>query len=138
MLPQAVEKITLSSQVFATKSGKRLFIPVNIFNQLKSIPARVDKRMMPLYLGTAYLDKDSVRIQLPNGFKAETIPQGKRFSTEFGDYSTSVRLENNTLFFVRIFKANRGIWTKEKYAGFVDFYTFIFNADKAKIVLKEE
>ena len=138
IIPQAVEKITLSSQVFATKSGKRLFIPVNIFNQLKSIPARVDKRMMPLYLGTAYLDKDSVRIQLPNGFKAETIPQGKRFSTEFGDYSTSVRLENNTLFFVRIFKANRGIWTKEKYAGFVDFYTFIFNADKAKIVLKEE
>ena len=138
IIPKAVEKISLSSQVLVTKSGKRLFIPVNIFNQLKSIPAKVDKRMMPVYLGMAYLDKDSVTMKLPDGFRPETIAQGKRFSTEFGEYSTSVRLENNTLFYVRTFKRNRGTWPKEKYAGFLDFYSSIFNADKAKIVLKEE
>ena len=137
-IPQATEHLTLSSQFISTKSGKRLFIPVNIFNQQKSIPGKVEKRSMPVYLGSTYLDKDSVWIQLPNGFKPETIPQGKSFSTEFGEYSSTIRLENNRLLYIRMFKRNRGTWPKEKYDELINFYTLIFNADKAKIVLKAE
>lgn len=137
-IPQVVERIKFSSNLLTSRSGKRLFIPVNIFNQLTSIPAKVDKRKLPVYLGMAYLDTDSVSIQLPDGFKPESIPQSKNISSEFGEYKTSIQLESNRLHYIRIFKRNRGTWPKEKYSELIDFYTSIFNADKAKIVLKEE
>lgn len=137
-IPQAIENVTLSSKASTTKSGKRLFIPINLFNQLRSIPAKVDNRKMPVYLAMAYLNKDSVWIQLPDGFKPESIPQNRKYSSDFGEYTSSVRLENNRLLYMRIFKRNRGTWPKEKYGELIDFYTSILNADKAKIVLKEQ
>jgi len=137
-IPQALETITLSTPAFATKTGSRLFIPVNIFNQIKTIPDRVENRKMPVYRSYAFVDKDSVIMHLPKGFKAESIPGGKNLKSEFGEYKSSVTVREDQLCYVRELKMNRGTWPKEHYAALVDFYAAIVNADKIKLVMKED
>lgn len=137
-IPQAIEKITFSTPAFATKTGSRLFIPLNIFNQIKSIPARVENRKMPVYRSYAYFDKDSVILSLPKGFKPESAPKGKTLTTEFGEYTSTITLKDDQVIYVREMKMNRGTWPKESYSALTDFYSAIVNADKVKLVMKEE
>jgi hypothetical protein len=137
-IPNALETISLSTPTFATKTGSRLFIPINIFNQITSIPERVEERKMPVYRSYAYLDKDSVILQLPKGFKPESIPQGKNLTSDFGEYNSSVALQGDQLIYTRELKMNRGTWPKERYSALVEFYSAIVSADKVKFVMKEE
>jgi len=137
-IPNAVETITLSTPKLASKTGSRLFIPLNIFNQIKTIPTRVDNRRMPVYRSYAYLDKDSVIIHLPKGFKPESTPGGKIITSEFGQYTSSIIVKDDQAIYHRELKMNRGTWPKDRYSALVDFYSSIVNADKVKLVLKEE
>jgi hypothetical protein len=137
-IPQAVEMFTLSTPSFGAKTGSRLFLPVNIFNQIKSIPARVENRRLSVYREYAYSDKDSIIFHLPQGFTPESIPKDKTISTDFGEYSTNITLKDNKLSYIRILKMNRGTWPKERYSELVEFYSAIVSADKVKLVMKEE
>jgi hypothetical protein len=137
-IPQVLETINFSTPVFATRTGSRLFIPLNIFNQIKTIPARVENRKMPVYRSYAYVDKDSVILHLPKGFKPESTPQGKKLATEFGEYTSTITIKDDQLIYIREMKMNRGIWPKERYSALTDFFSAIVSADKVKLVMKEE
>jgi hypothetical protein len=137
-IPEAVENITFSTPSFASKTGSRLFIPLNIFNQIKTIPARVENRKMPVYRSYAYFDKDSVTFHLPKGFKIESAPREKVLNSEFGDFSCAVSIKDNVVTYIRKMKMNRGTWPKEKYVDFVNFYSEVVSADKVRLVMKEE
>jgi hypothetical protein len=137
-IPQAVETMTLSSSKYTTKTGTRLFIPMNMLNQRKSAPDKVDSRKMPVVQEYSYHDKDSIVFQLPQGYQVETIPKSKIMSTEYGEYRSSVAVENGMAVYVRDLKVKRGTWPKENYPALIDFYTGVVNADKAKLVLKEQ
>ena len=137
-IPSAVEKVAIIATSFASKIGTRLFIPLNIFNQKKTIPERLENRKMSVYKDFAYTDKDSVMIQLPEGFKMESLPRGKTISSDFGTYTTTITQNDDKVLYVRELVIIRGTWPKETYSSLVDFYSDIVSADKVKMVLKEE
>ncbi|MCX6221283.1 MAG: DUF3857 domain-containing protein [Bacteroidia bacterium] len=137
-IPEATESIALTSQTYAARSGTRIFVPVNIFNQIKSIPSHLDNRKMPVYREFAFLDTDSVTFYLPKGYKPESFPRGKNLKTAFGEYCSTLTVNNDQVLYTRRFKMNRGTWPKEDYAALVDFYTAVVGADKVKLVIKEE
>lgn len=137
-IPQALETMNLVSPKYATKTGTRLFVPMNILNQRNSAPDKVDNRKMPVVQKFSYHDKDSIVYQLPKGYQVETIPKEKTLSTEFGQYKSSVSVENGQAVYVRELKINRGTWPKESYQSLIDFYAAIVSGDKAKLVLKEQ
>lgn len=137
-IPQAVETMNLASPKYVTKTGTRLFIPMNILNQRKSAPDKVDNRKMPVDQEYSYHDKDSIVFLLPQGYQVETVPKSKTLSTEYGEYKSSVIVENGQAVYVRELKVMRGTWPKENYPSLIDFYAAIVNADKAKLVLKEQ
>ncbi len=137
-IPEALESIEMTSTKYVTKTGTRLFIPMNMLNQRKSIPDKVDNRKMPAVQKYSYRDKDSIVFQLPKGYKVESTPKSKILSTEFGEYNSTVSVMNDRAIYVREVKINPGIWPKEKYQALVEFYSNIVSNDKAKLVLKEE
>jgi hypothetical protein len=137
-VPQALETILLGSNKYTTKTGSRVFIPMNMLNQRRSAPDKVDDRKMPVVQKFSYHDRDSIVFQLPKGYQVETIPKGKILITEYGEYKSSVTCENGIATYVRDLKVKRGTWPKENYPALIDFYTGIMNADKAKLVLKEQ
>lgn len=137
-IPEALESLTMTSEKYATKTGTRLFIPLNILNQRKNFPSKVENRRMPVVQKSSFHDKDSIVFQLPRGYQAESVPRNKTLTTAWGDYRSTVTVQNDRAVYVRELKINSGTWPKEEYQGLVDFYTGIVNSDKAKLVLKEQ
>lgn len=137
-IPEAVESLDMNSGKYASKTGTRLFIPMNMLNQRKSSPAKVENRKMPVVQDYSYHDKDSIVFILPAGYVTETIPRPKTITTEFGEYRSSVTVDKDKAVYMREVKINNGTWPKEKYPEVVDFYAGIVLADKAKLVLKEQ
>lgn len=136
-IPQALETMNLASPKYATRTGTRLFIPMNILNQRRSAPDKVENRKMPVVQKFSYHDKDSIVFLLPQGYQVETVPKEKTLSTEFGQYKSSVTVENGQAVYIRELKINRGTWPKENYQLLIDFYAGIVSGDKARLVLKE-
>jgi len=136
-IPEATETLAMTSTKYATKTGTRLFIPMNILNQRKNFPSKVETRRMPVVQSYSYHDKDSIVFSLPEGYQVETIPKAKSLTTEYGTYNSSINVQNNKAIYLREVKVNRGTWPKENYQSLVDFYTSIVISDKAKLVLKE-
>jgi len=137
-IPEAIESLSMTSGKYASKTGTRLFITMNMLNQRKSSPAKVEKRKMPVVQSYSYHDKDSIVYTLPMGYLTETAPRPKTISTEFGEYRSSVTIDKDKAIYVRELKINNGTWPKEKYEEVVDFYAGIVLADKVKLVLKEQ
>ena len=137
-LPKATETVSLSSRMAVTRSGSRIFIPVNLFNQIATIPSRVENRKMPVYREFGFLDSDSVVFHLPKGFKPESIPADKSLTTPFGSYSSTLKVHDDQAVYTRRFTLIRGTWPKEQYSALVDFYTSVISFDKMKLVIREE
>lgn len=137
-IPEAIETVNMNSPRYASKTGTRLFIPLNILNQRKSSPAKVEYRRMAVIQNYSFHDKDSIVFILPSGYTAETIPRPKDLKTEFGEYHSTVTVQADRAMYVREVKMNNGTWPKEKYQELVDFYAGIVLNDKAKLVLKEQ
>jgi hypothetical protein len=74
---------------------------------------------------------------LPNGYQTESLPKGKIFNTEFGEYISTITQSENSLTYMREITINKGEWPKEKYTDFVDFFSKIVDFDKAKLVMKQ-
>lgn len=137
-IPEATEQLAMNSTKYATKTGTRLFIPMNMLNQRRSVPAKVENRKMPVVQQYAYYDKDSITFVLPKGYQAETIPRSKVISSEYGTYNSAITVQDGRAVYVREVKVNPGTWPKENYQALVDFYSGIVSNDKAKLVLKEQ
>jgi hypothetical protein len=137
-IPEATESLAISSTRYATKTGARLFIPLNMLNQRKSFPSKVEERKMPVVQSYSYHDKDSIVFELPKEYQLESAPKGKTLSTEYGVYNSSITFKDDKAIYIREVKINRGTWPKENYQALVDFYSAIVSADKAKLVLKEK
>jgi hypothetical protein len=137
ILPSVSETYSINSDLFATKTGARLFIPLNVFNKRKSSPQKIENRQLPIVLNYAYRDKDSLTFLLPDGYQTESLPKGKIFNTEFGEYISTITQSENSLTYMREITINKGEWPKEKYTDFVDFFSKIVDFDKAKLVMKQ-
>jgi hypothetical protein len=136
-LPSATESFSISSELFASKSGTRLFIPLNVFNKRKTSPQKIETRKLSLVQDFSYYDNDSLTFLLPDGYQTESLPKGKTLKTEFGEYVSTVDIIEKTVTYTREITINRGEWPKEKYIDFVDFFSRIVEFDKSKLVLKK-
>lgn len=136
-IPEAMEVLNMTSAKYATKTGTRLFIPMNMLNQRKSFPSKVENRKMPVVQKYSFHDKDSIIFLLPKGYQVETVPRSKTLSTEYGQYHSSITIQNDRAVYIREIKINYGHWPKENYPALVEFYASIVSSDKAKLVLKE-
>lgn len=137
-IPEVNETIDFSTDMFVTKTGTRLFVPLNILNQKIYVPAKIENRRMPVRQKIAYAEKDSLLFQLPEGFQIETTPKEKVVKSEFGEYYSKVTPQNEQVVFVRELKIFRGDWPKEKYQALTDFYSTVSGYDKSKLVLKQK
>jgi len=134
--PGVVETLALALPGFAQPSGQRVFISPNLLSRLPALPAQIGERQTALWLPRASLFADTVRLHLPAGFRAETLPAPAQFSTAYGTYLCQyTTLANGTVQYVRRLELRRGKLPRTAYAGYLDFRRKINLADKAQVVL---
>jgi hypothetical protein len=79
---------------------------------------------------------DSVRIEIPIGYKVEYMPEMKTINSRFGNYFSSISADNKYIYFRRRFTFNKALYPKEKFPEFFDFVTRISEAEDQMVVLK--
>ncbi|SFQ61328.1 DUF3857 domain-containing protein [Hymenobacter arizonensis] len=134
--PGVVETLGLSLPGFAVPSGKRVFINANLLSRLPALPAQIGERQAAVWLPRASLHADTVRLHLPAGFRAETLPAAVQFSTDYGTYACQYQsLPDGTVQYTRHLELKRAQMPRTAYAGYLDFRRKISIADKAQVVL---
>jgi len=134
--PALVENLGLTLPGSAPPDGKRVFVTPTLLSRLPALPAPVGERQAEVLLPRASLHADTVRLHLPAGFKAETLPTAVQFTSPYGNYSNQfLSLPDGTVQYIRRVELKRARLPRTAYPGYVDFRRKISIADKAQVVL---
>jgi len=137
-IPVVTETINFSSDLLITKTGTRLFVPLNFMLSRPKSLQKNENRKMPVFQNVSTFETDSTIVQFPIGYQIEGMPKDKKVSSPFGEYTAKTIPGENQLLLIRELKINKGEWPKEKFPELVDFYTAIASNDKTNLVLKEK
>ncbi|MDF1547706.1 MAG: DUF3857 domain-containing protein [Bacteroidales bacterium] len=133
-IPSIIEELDLNIIRFASTSGKRMFIKLNVFNQSSYVPKN-EERTIPFQLTYEFTDIDSLQFEIPEGYQVENMPKDEKLQSKFGAYSTKIEQHDNKVIYVRKFFSEKGIFPAADYKDYYDFRKKIRNEDKAKLVL---
>lgn len=123
---------------YASVSGDRLFVPVNPYAQAISI--QKSARVNDLYQRGVSRWEECVKVQIPMGYRAESIPAPVVLDTEWGSMESQVTLspggtemEVRQTFTIKAFRA-----PASSYASFRDFARAVNRAYSATAVFVKE
>ncbi len=130
------EQVKLNASNYARKSGNRLLLTLNAFNKSSYVPKRITERLQPLVIENGFIDKDSIKISLPNSYKIEALPRPITIKSNFGIYKAKVtKLNDSTLIYKREYLLKQGQYPKESYEKFREFKKTIVHKDNSKAIL---
>ncbi|KAA5428495.1 hypothetical protein F2Y74_28915, partial [Bacteroides cellulosilyticus] len=136
--PQLDISYTIESEQYGNKTGKRLFIPINIFHRSFYSPNNQGERTQSIQTNYGYLDIDSISIRLPEGYEIESLPKPVDQESKFGKFRSSITLgDAGNVFIVHRLLYHQGNYPKEDYTDFLDFRKSIATQYGAKIILKK-
>ncbi len=134
-LPAINESLDITVSNYATITGKRLFIVPNVMTRSGRKLSQDSTRKYDIQLGYEYKDVDSVEIEIPKGYETEAMPQPATIKSQFGNYSSSVKLKDNKLYYYRSIEHFGGRFPAKDYNDLAKFYEAIYKADRSRIVL---
>lgn len=133
--PSAVITYSASASPYASKTGTRLFVPVNPFRNYQDNTSK--NRSNDLYFSHGWVDTDVITIRIPEGFRIEAAPDDLVSESEFGriefrmetsEGSDEIRLS----FSVR---HNSGTFSVDGYESYKSFRKDLQKVFGGKIVL---
>jgi hypothetical protein len=133
-IPSAVVNLDLSLRRYASVSGKRLFLTPNLMNRRSYVPEKIENRKTDVIQTMAYTDFDTIHYQVPDGLYPEFLPEPTRLESRFGEYETSIRMDETGILYFRKIKMLSGEFPPESYNELVEFYKNVSKADNVKIV----
>lgn len=134
LIPFMDEYLKITSPMYASITGKRLFIQPNLFNKESKLP--VDKpRQFDIDYRTSYKDVDSISIKIPAGYVPESVPKNADIINKFGKYSITYTIKQDRIELVRIYEQSAGRFPASEYNSLAGFYEQMFKSDRMKIVL---
>lgn len=134
-LPAINESLDITVSNYATITGKRLFIIPNVMTRTSRKLSLDSTRKYDIQLGFEYKDVDSVEIELPKGYEPEAMPKDVTINSQFGKYTSTVKLKDNKLYYYRSSEHTGGRFPAKQYKDLVEFYGAIYKADRSKVVL---
>jgi transglutaminase-like putative cysteine protease len=136
--PEASINFKATIPRYASKAGKRLFIPFNAFNPFTEVPPANENRLHPVVMRDGYTEEDKITITLPADYNVESLP-GEDFILEsaFGKYSLKTSQSDGVITIERHLEILPVRLPAEEYNAWRDFYKEIARMDGAKVVLVE-
>lgn len=137
LIPQINENLDLNVYKYATITGKRMFVQPNVLTRGGTKFDPDPDRKEDFILNFEYRDIDSVRIKIPEGYEVEYKPDDVTLKTEFSNYSSSLKIIDNEIFYTRKIEVAAGRFPGEKFKSLADFHEAVFKADRERIVLRK-
>lgn len=134
LIPTVEENLKITSQNYATVSGKRMFVTPNIIEK-QSTKLSLDKpRKYDIVYNNNFLDIDSISIEIPKGYSLEAMPKDVEINNKFGAYFIKFSFQNNSIQVTRSYTRFSARYPKTDYQELVKFYDEMFKADRSRMV----
>lgn len=135
--PQLDISYTINTTQYGNRTGKRLFIPANIFH--KSFPTidNKEKRTQDLQIIYGYQDVDSICIHLPEGYEIESLPRTSELKKHFGEFQSSIKCQDKDIHVTQRLLLRQGVYSPEVYAEFAAFMKEVASQYYSKIILRK-
>ncbi len=131
-----IESVNFKATNYTKIIGDRMLLTVNALNRNTHVPDRYRNRKFPLKVKRGFKDIDEIEIEIPSGYKIESLPKNNTIENKFGHYKTEIVVKDeNKLVYKREFKINDGEFPKEDYKDFRAFYKTVSRQDNSKIAL---
>lgn len=136
VLPAITEKLSLTIRRWATVSGTRLFLPLNLLSALSPATPQLQTRKAALDLGTSYdfIDSDTITYQLPKGYVPEYRIEPVTIESKFGMYTAQLKIDNEFITYIRKITMHRGRFPADAYKEWIDFRKKVAKADHTQMV----
>ncbi len=123
---------------FAKRSVDRLFFNPNVMTRKSgdSIPDE-EERLFPIYYKYAYMDSDTLRLELPAGYELEAAPDTMTLQTDFATFSTAFKIEGQSMQYVRTICILSPLIPVEAFENFREFIKNVVKSDRSQFVLKK-
>lgn len=131
-VPYGIANFEIRIRDLSSKSSNRLFISPSLLSKTSYIwedPTEIE-------LSTSYQRNDTVKIEIPIGFKIEYLPDAFSVDSRFGKYATHISSDNKFIYFTRNLEINEAAYPKENYSEFYNFISDIATNDRKMIIIK--
>ncbi|MCB9339930.1 MAG: DUF3857 domain-containing protein [Lewinellaceae bacterium] len=124
---------------YASRAGKRLFVPLNKVNPFTSVPQADEHRLHPVEVRDGYSETDNLAIKIPEGYKVESMPgEPVSLATPYGTYYLKVWEEDGYIKVDRNLEVMPVRLAAEEYGAWRDFYKSVSLAEGTTLVLVEK
>ncbi|MGD0920567.1 MAG: DUF3857 and transglutaminase domain-containing protein [Terriglobia bacterium] len=129
-------EFTVKDQDFATATGRRLLLPLAIFQANEKYPFQTAKRAYPIYFRYPYQELDTITVTLPKGYQVESLPAPRSKEFPFCRYDITRRSQDGTLRLERRLVMDGHFFRVEGYSALRVFYDSVRAGDEEQVVLK--
>lgn len=117
-------------------TGKRLFVPADIFVSNAKPVFPHEKRELAVYFDYPHMVQDAIRIHLPLSIKAESIPApDKQMFEKYAVYTLSNEQKPDSVTIRRNFSLGDLLFETKEYPALRSFYSKVESKDQENIVL---
>ena len=120
---------------YASKSGRRLFVPLNFVNAFNKVPSISENRQHPIDARQGYVEMDTITIVLPVGAKVESVGDNFKLATPYGTYELEIQQAANKIICIRKLLVHAMKIPKEENQAWREFYQQVAKKDNSKVVI---
>lgn len=119
-------------------SGQRMFIPLLPLKKGYYSTFTAKNRTLPIDLGNAFSESDSIIINIPTGYTIESLPKAKESLTPYGTLRTKAeKLDDNTIAYTQHVDLTSDRYDQTEYDQLKAFFKEIASASKAQMVIRK-
>lgn len=129
-------KYKVSVGSYASKAGKRIFIPINPIYNSTSVPAKVENRKLPFSRTMEETIENQITLSIPEGYEIESMPD-ENFDEQsaYGDFRLSIAREGDLIKVYKKWIAKKFVEPAENYESYRNAMKDFSKLDGGKIVL---
>jgi Domain of Unknown Function with PDB structure (DUF3857) len=120
---------------WVSSAGRRAIMPAGVFSASEKHMFEHAHRVNAVYFRFPFRKIDSVSIELPSGWKVDSIPKDQDTDAKAAEYIFKVEKKPNAIKFTRIIRVDLAIVPKEAYSDLRNFYQLVKSNDEQQIVL---
>lgn len=135
--PSIAVQYNVDCEKYGSKTGNRLFVPINIFRRGPSRLAN-KKRVHPICVDYGYLDSDTITLEIPKNYTIESLPKLPTIDQKFGKFNSSISQLGDKIVIVNHLFLRSGEYNAAQYPEFSAFCKEVSNAYASKIILKKK
>lgn len=123
---------TVSIPNFGSTVGRRVLVPLSIFQSEDVKSFQNAKRVNPIYIHYPYQETDEIRIHAPAGYRIESAPQPKTHKPGAVSYEITPSQESSVIVVKRHLDINAMFFARDNYRALQAFFNNVKTDDEAQ------